>query len=90
MVYFQRMDRRSFIETCTAGAACVSAAAALPAFAGDAKPRPYAPVLLVTPLGDPIKASAADTIRELHDLGLKVIMMTGDNERTARAASRVR
>jgi len=51
------MDRRSFIESCTAGAACVSAAAALPAFAGDAKPRPYAPVLLVTPRGDPLKAA---------------------------------
>jgi len=51
------MDRRSFIESCTAGAACVSAAVALPAFAGDAKPRPYASVLLVTPQGDPLKAA---------------------------------
>jgi len=52
------MDRRSFIESCTAGAACMSAAAALPVFAADAKPRPYAPALLVTPRGDPLKASS--------------------------------
>jgi arsenite oxidase small subunit len=52
------MDRRSFIESCTAGAACMSAAAALPAFAGDAKPRPYPHALLVTPQGDPLKAAS--------------------------------
>src|SRR5436190_1752737 len=32
------MDRRSFIESCTAGAACVSAAAAMPGFAAYAWP----------------------------------------------------
>ena len=52
------MDRRSFIESCTAGAACISAAAALPAIAGDAKPRQYASVLLVTPRGEPLKAAS--------------------------------
>jgi arsenite oxidase small subunit len=52
------MDRRSFIESCTAGAACISAAAALPAFAGDAKPRPYPQALLVTPRGEPLKVSS--------------------------------
>jgi arsenite oxidase small subunit len=51
------MDRRSFIESCTAGAACVSASAALPAFASDAKPRSYAPALLVDERGEPQKAS---------------------------------
>jgi Rieske Fe-S protein len=51
------MDRRSFIESCTAGAACMSASAALPVFAADAKPRPYAPALLVDERGDPQKAS---------------------------------
>lgn len=51
------MDRRSFIESCTAGAACLSASAALPAFAADAKPRNYARALLVDERGDPQKAS---------------------------------
>ena len=50
------MDRRSFIESCTAGAACVSAAAALPAFGADAKPREYPRALLVDSHGDPVKA----------------------------------
>jgi arsenite oxidase small subunit len=52
------MDRRSFIESCTAGAACISASAALPVFAADARPRTYAPALLVNERGDPIKASS--------------------------------
>jgi arsenite oxidase small subunit len=51
------MDRRSFIESCTAGAACVSAAASLPAFAADAKPKGYARALLVDTQGDALKAS---------------------------------
>ena len=52
------MDRRSFIESCTAGAACISAAAALPAFAADAKPRAYPQALLVNERGDPLKVSS--------------------------------
>jgi arsenite oxidase small subunit len=50
------MDRRSFIESCTAGAACISAAAAMPAFAADAKPKAYTRALLVNEQGDPIRA----------------------------------
>ena len=30
-------------------------------------------------VSDPIKASAADAIRELRDLGLRIVMLTGDN-----------
>jgi Rieske Fe-S protein len=51
------MDRRSFIESCTAGAACISASAALPALAADAKPRTYARALLVNERGEPLRAS---------------------------------
>jgi arsenite oxidase small subunit len=51
------MDRRGFIETCTAGAACASAGAAWPAFAADAKPKPYARVLLVDETGQPVRSS---------------------------------
>ncbi len=52
------MDRRSFMQTCTAGAACATSAAALPAFAADAKPKAYAKALLVDEFGKPFKASS--------------------------------
>ena len=51
------MDRRGFIETCTAGAACASATAAWPVFAADARPKSYSRVLLVNEFGDPVRAS---------------------------------
>jgi hypothetical protein len=35
-------------------------------------------------MSDPIKASSPEAVRTLHDLGLRVIMLTGDNEKTAR------
>jgi Cu+-exporting ATPase len=38
-------------------------------------------------VSDPIKTSAADAIRRLHELGLKIVMLTGDNEHTARAVA---
>lgn len=37
---------------------------------------------------DPIKATTAAALSELHALGLKVTMLTGDNERTAAAVAR--
>jgi P-type Cu+ transporter len=38
-------------------------------------------------ISDPIKKSTAEAIRSLHALGLSVIMLTGDNERTARGVA---
>jgi len=38
-------------------------------------------------VADPIKESTPEAIKTLHDLGLKVIMLTGDNEQTARAVA---
>ncbi len=35
-------------------------------------------------VSDPIKESTPDAIAQLHQFGLKIIMLTGDNERTAR------
>jgi Cu+-exporting ATPase len=39
-------------------------------------------------VSDPIKASTPEAITQLHQLGLKIIMLTGDNERTANAAAK--
>jgi len=36
---------------------------------------------------DRIKATSQEAIRQLQDMGLKVIMLTGDNENTARAVA---
>ncbi len=38
-------------------------------------------------VADPIKKSTPEAIEQLHRLGLKIIMLTGDNERTARAVA---
>ena len=34
-------------------------------------------------VSDPIKTSTPEAVRALHDLGLRIIMLTGDNEKTA-------
>ena len=38
-------------------------------------------------VSDPIKESTPKAIRQLHQLGLNVIMLTGDNEKTAQAVA---
>jgi P-type Cu+ transporter len=38
-------------------------------------------------VADPVKDSSVEAMGHLHRLGLKIIMMTGDNERTAKAVS---
>lgn len=55
------MDRRSFIGSCTAGAACLTATAAGPVLAADARPKPYASALLVDEHGDALLASRLKT-----------------------------
>ncbi|KQU87549.1 copper-transporting ATPase [Mesorhizobium sp. Root102] len=39
-------------------------------------------------VADPVKSTTAEAIRALHDSGLRIIMATGDNERTANAIAR--
>jgi Cu+-exporting ATPase len=39
----------------------------------------------IVAVADPIKATTSEAIKALHDRGLKIIMATGDNERTAKA-----
>ena len=41
----------------------------------------------VIAVADSPKPDAADTIRALHGMGLRVLLLTGDNERTARAVA---
>ncbi|MDB4465810.1 copper-translocating P-type ATPase, partial [Akkermansiaceae bacterium] len=39
-------------------------------------------------VADPIKATTAEAIKDLHELGLKLVMLTGDNRRTAAAVAK--
>lgn len=39
-------------------------------------------------LADPIKATTREAVRELHELGIRIVMLTGDNRRTAEAVAR--
>ena len=39
-------------------------------------------------VADPIKSTTAEAIRELHRLGLTLVMLTGDNRRTAAAVAK--
>jgi Cu+-exporting ATPase len=39
-------------------------------------------------VADPLKPTTRDAIRSFHELGLKVVMVTGDNRRTAEAIGR--
>lgn len=39
-------------------------------------------------VADPIKSTTPEAIRELHALGLQLVMLTGDNRRTAAAVTR--
>ncbi|NNJ24897.1 heavy metal translocating P-type ATPase [Alienimonas chondri] len=39
-------------------------------------------------VADPIKETTAEAIRDLHAMGLRIVMLTGDHEATARAVAR--
>ncbi|WP_299566613.1 heavy metal translocating P-type ATPase [uncultured Sulfitobacter sp.] len=41
----------------------------------------------IVAVADPIKETTAAAIKELHEAGLRIIMATGDNERTAKAVA---
>jgi Cu+-exporting ATPase len=84
------VGQRSFIEeSCSIPAALDDAATQFQQagqtamfFAVDS----HAAGLLV--VSDPIKETTADAVAALHQMGLKVIMLTGDNEQTARYVAR--
>ncbi len=60
--------------------------------AGEGKSPLYAAIngklAAIVAVADPIKETTPEAIRALHDLGLKVAMITGDNRRTAEAIAR--
>ena len=39
-------------------------------------------------VADPIKATTAEAVRDLHALGIKIVMLTGDNHRTAEVVAK--
>jgi Cu+-exporting ATPase len=39
-------------------------------------------------VADPIKSTTLEAVRQLHELGLKLVMLTGDNRRTAAVVAR--
>ncbi len=41
----------------------------------------------IVAVSDPIKESTAEAVRTLHELGLRILMLTGDNERTAKTVA---
>lgn len=41
----------------------------------------------VVAVSDPIKDSTAEAVKSLHDLGLRILMLTGDNEKTAKTVA---
>lgn len=41
----------------------------------------------IVAVADPVKETTEEAIRALHELGIKIIMATGDNERTAKAVA---
>lgn len=51
------MDRRRFVESCSASAACLAAGMAWPALAANARPKAYARALLTDEFGDPLQAA---------------------------------
>ncbi|TJV01739.1 MAG: heavy metal translocating P-type ATPase [Mesorhizobium sp.] len=68
----------------------VSAVAAIAeALQGDGKTAMFVAVggrlAGIVAVADPVKATTAEAIKALHDSGLRIIMATGDNERTAKA-----
>jgi cation transport ATPase len=67
-----------------AGGRTVIAAAVRPAGGDDAGART---VLLVVALADTVKATSHEAVAAFHELGLTTVLLTGDQERTARAVA---
>ena len=80
---FLRNEKITGLESLEASAAKLQQEGKTAMFvAVDGKP---AGILAVA---DPIKSTTAEAIKELHALGLKLVMLTGDNRRTADAVAK--
>ena len=78
-----RREKVSGLEPWEAKAAKLQSEGATVIFAAiDGKPAG------VMAIADPIKATTPDAVRDLHHLGLKLVMLTGDNRLTASAVER--
>lgn len=42
----------------------------------------------IVSVADPIKASTAEAVKQLHDAGIRIVMLTGDNTRTAESVGK--
>ena len=80
---FLRNEKISGLETLEASAVKLQEEGKTAMFVAiDGKP---AGILAVA---DPIKSTTLEAIRQLHALGLKLVMLTGDNRRTAAAVAK--
>lgn len=80
---FLRNEKISGLETLEASAIKLQEEGKTVIFAAiDGKP------VGMLAVADPIKATTPEAIRELHALGLNLVMLTGDNHRTAEAVAK--
>jgi Cu+-exporting ATPase len=80
---FLRAEKITGLETLEASAVKLQEAGKTAMFVAiDGKP---AGILTVA---DPIKSTTSEAIRGLHELGIKIVMLTGDNHRTADAVAK--
>ncbi len=80
---FLKNERIAGLEALESAAQTLQAAGKTAVFVAiDGKP---AGILAVA---DPIKSTTAEAIRELHALGITLVMLTGDNRRTAAAVAK--
>jgi Cu+-exporting ATPase len=84
------VGRAGFLET--AGLEIGSLREAADALAADGRTPVFVGldgrVAAVIAIADTLKAGSVDAVAELHRLGLEVVMLTGDNRRTAEAIAR--
>jgi Cu+-exporting ATPase len=75
-----------------AGIDATALAAEVDRLANDGKTPMYVAIdgalAAVLAVADPIKDTSREAIRQFHNLGLEVVMLTGDNRRTAEAVAR--
>jgi Cu+-exporting ATPase len=77
------------LETATSAAEGSGRTAVIVGWADDGSDAEVLQARGVLVVADRIKATSADAVAELHQLGLEVVLVTGDNRRTAESVGRV-